>query len=418
VNTNSLPTDLPPDSRQRSNSRQRLSLRAKRWLLLLATLSGCFLVLEIALRILGLGVPPTSMYRFDPHTGARLVANYSGWQTREGRTLVTTNDRGLRDVPHAMTKPAETFRIAVIGDSFAEAAQVEIEETFWKIAESELQRCQFAGDQKIEVLNFGVSGFGTAQELLMLRHYVWQYEPDMILLSFFPDNDIQNNSPILEPEKQRPFFSVQDNRLVLDDSRLADPEREQFERSMWIRGKDFAIRHIRLLGLAYQAKQRLGQRAAAADSGDAASGDVATEAGLNAEVFAPPTGAWETAWELTDRLIETIAEEATAHQASFAVLVVTSGIRVDPDPRPAAQLATELGVDDLGYADRRLLELGQRNGFPVIVLTAAMRRYAQQHDQPLHGFENAVLGRGHWNRHGHALAGKLLAEALCETPPQ
>jgi len=60
----------------------------------------------------------------------------------------------------------------VIGDSSAEALQVPVEERFWKITENDLQTCAASTGKKIEVINFGVSGYGTAQELITLRQYV------------------------------------------------------------------------------------------------------------------------------------------------------------------------------------------------------------------------------------------------------
>ena len=70
------------------------------------------------------------------------------------------------------------------------------------------------------MINFGVSGYGTAQELLTLRHYVWDYSPDIVLMAFLPGNDVRNNSKELEPEKLRPFFRLRDGELELDRSFL------------------------------------------------------------------------------------------------------------------------------------------------------------------------------------------------------
>jgi hypothetical protein len=43
------------------------------------------------------------------------------------------------------------------------------------------------------VLNAGVSGFGTAEELLYLERELWKYSPDLVLLSFFA-NDAGDNA--------------------------------------------------------------------------------------------------------------------------------------------------------------------------------------------------------------------------------
>ena len=45
----------------------------------------------------------------------------------------------------------------------------------------------------------GVSGYGTASEYLWYREVGRQFHPDVVLLSFYPGNDVRNNSPTLEP---------------------------------------------------------------------------------------------------------------------------------------------------------------------------------------------------------------------------
>ena len=46
----------------------------------------------------------------------------------------------------------------------------------------------------------GVSGYGTASEYLWYRDARPRaIEPDLVLLSFYPGNDVRNNSPTLEP---------------------------------------------------------------------------------------------------------------------------------------------------------------------------------------------------------------------------
>src|ERR1041385_914188 len=65
----------------------------------------------------------------------------------------------------------------VLGDSYAAAFQVPMENAFWAIAEREVAECPH---RPIEVLNFGLSGYGTAQQLLTLRHRGWEYPPDYL----------------------------------------------------------------------------------------------------------------------------------------------------------------------------------------------------------------------------------------------
>merc|ERR1712054_700284 len=97
----------------------------------------------------------------------------------EGKGWIAVNKDGLRDKEYSKEKPDNTLRIAVIGDSFAEAIQVNAEDTFWSLMETKLPQCQRFQNQNIEVINFGVGDYGTAQEYMTLKHHVSEYSPDL-----------------------------------------------------------------------------------------------------------------------------------------------------------------------------------------------------------------------------------------------
>jgi hypothetical protein len=189
--------------------------------LLCASVLAAFLLGEIALRAWGFSFP--SFTQPDELTGSRLRPGLEGWNLTEGEAYIRINSRGLRDREHTLEKPRDVYRVAVLGDSYAEALQVDLEKTFWSQLPAALERCGYQADKRIETINFGVSGYGTAQQLLTLRHRVWAYAPDLVLLAFFPGNDVRNNSKVLEPEKLRPFFVVKDGALILDESFRHDP---------------------------------------------------------------------------------------------------------------------------------------------------------------------------------------------------
>lgn len=381
----------------------------KRRLLLLSIGLGIgLLVAEVTLRLLPLRFRPAVAYEPDVHCGARLRPNQSGWQYKEGNCRVFVNSRGLRDREHTVNKPAGVYRIAVLGDSYAEAAQVDQTETFWAVLEEQLQQCLPAGYQGIEVINFGVSGYGTAQELQMLRHYVHEYEPDLVLLAFLSANDIRNNSRALEPAKSRPFFILEDDQLVLDNSFVDDPVFQRFQNSLWVKTKDWLIFNFELCGLVYHLRHSR-QDAAVQQHQEL------VERGLSAQVYAPPVDSdWQAAWAVTGRMIEQMHHEVRERQAAFVVMSVTSAIVVNPDPKPRETLCKELGIDDLFYPDRWIEQLGQDRGFPVVLLSEKMQQAAVAKDIYFHGFTNTKLGTGHWNQAGHAFAGKQAATIICE----
>jgi hypothetical protein len=356
-----------------------------------------------------------SFWQPDEFTGARLRAGAEGWSRDEGEAYVKINSRGLRDVEHTLAKPQGVYRIAVLGDSYAEAMQVEREETFWARLPAALEHCGLASGKRIETLNFGVSGFGTAQELLTLRERAWAYAPDLVLLAFYPGNDVRNNSKALEPEKTRPFFTLREDRLALDDSFRTDP---RFLESMRIDEQRAALQSLRL----YQLLRRVragtltvhhNAPIAAALAADA---DVPAlnEPGLDENVLrAPPDPQWSEAWRVTEGLILAMRDEVRGRGARFLVAVLSTPGAVYPDAALRARYQRHLGVDDLFYPERRILALAKREGFDAVVLAPDMQRYAEATGTYLHGFANTRPGFGHWNAAGHALAATLIARHLC-----
>ena len=95
-----------------------------------------------------------------------------------------TNSRGMRDEEYALEKPPNTFRVAVLGSSFALPAGVEIEDAFHSLLEERFSR-EFA-PTRYEFLNFAVGMHGPSQFLAMLRHRALAFDPDLVLLSVSP----------------------------------------------------------------------------------------------------------------------------------------------------------------------------------------------------------------------------------------
>lgn len=127
--------------------------------------------------------------------GWTLAPSKSAWyQTVDYQILVETNSKGLRDDEHSYSKDQNTYRIVLLGDSYMEAYQVDFEESLSKLLETILT----SKEKKVEVINLGVGGYGTTQQYLYLIEEGLSYQPDMILLGFYPGNDLQNNSRILE----------------------------------------------------------------------------------------------------------------------------------------------------------------------------------------------------------------------------
>ncbi len=386
--------------------------------LILGSLLAAFFAAELGLRIAGISYP--AFYREDKDLGGALRPGAEGWFRSEGRSYVRVNSDGMRDREHAITKPPGVLRIAVLGDSFAEAMPVPEDQAFWAVMERRLERCS---RQKTEVLNFGVSGYGTGQELLMLRTRVWKYQPDIVLLAFFTGNDVRNNSRALNQDPAVPYFVYKGDRLVLDDS-FRENLRSSKLSPRALAASDFGAsvrNHLRVLQVMSEARVALKRRMtvhAAEKKDDMASAehDAAGggELGLDNAVYSEPgNDRWREAWRVTEGLITTMRDEVRAHGAQLWVATLSTGIQVYPDAAVRSAFMKRIGVSTLFYPDERIRSFCKNAGIPVVTLAPEMASYAESRHVYLHGFKNAALGFGHWNEEGNRVAGRLLAAALC-----
>lgn len=384
----------------------------KRWMGQFAlVLSGCgiaFVLIEIGLRVFGISYP--YFYIHDNLIGYSHKLGAKGLWNKEGEAYITINRAGLRDREHSLEKPAGTFRIVLLGDSYTEAMQVPMEQTYGARLEQELSGCPALAGRHVEVVNFGVSGYSTAQELLVLRHKVPPYHPDLVLLAFFTGNDIRGNSRELDNHDMSPYFVLRDGRLVLEDS---------FRRSMAFRLQELpfsseAFEVSRVLQVFREAKsklkaylQKVAQRQRMKDRGG-------QEIDLDSLVYLDPTDpVWENAWKITEELVVLMKREAEDGGSRFLLVNLSNPDQVHPDLQHREAVARQLGVPDLFYPDRRMQALAKREGIELLSLAEPLAVYAEQQGVFLHGFQNTQMGLGHWNASAHQLAGHLMSERIC-----
>jgi hypothetical protein len=385
----------------------------KKALLIFASLIFALVMCEAGLRLLGIGYP--DFFDYDPYVGSHLRPGIHGYFLKEGGGYVSINSDGMRDREHALQHPPNTLRIAVLGDSFAEAMQVNQDETFWAIMARKLQGCPHLHGRRVEVLNFGQAGFGTAQELLALRHRVWKYSPDVVLLAFFTGNDVADNSPALMQFPYNPYFTLGDGKLVLHDEQTRERwQEEQKKQSFGGEFKRWRQDHFRIFQVLQQGEKALkawwSQTPLVGKAGAAPPG---SEPGLSDSIYREPTSkVMIDAWKVTEALLVQMRDEVAARGAKFYVVVLSTGAQVDPDPAARAAFAKALGVPDLFYPDHRLEKFCHQEGIPILLLAPAFQQYATAHHVFLHGFKDNP-GGGHWNQKGHRLAGEMIAGWLC-----
>lgn len=103
----------------------------------------------------------------------------------EDKTL-SVNRWGMRDRDRELDKPANTYRIAVLGPSHVMGSGVNNGETFPDFLEQRLNANATNSNTRFEVMNFGVAGFSLIQQLAMLEDRALQFKPDAVFITDSP----------------------------------------------------------------------------------------------------------------------------------------------------------------------------------------------------------------------------------------
>ena len=171
----------------------------KRWLASAALVCASFLVAglfaEVVVRLVSKDDIPLfpryhTDYQYARYTLRGLRANSEFWHTSvDGHWRFVTNSRGFRDTREfAYAKPVNTLRVLVLGDSNTQGYEVNQDSTFSAVLERYLKQRQI----NAEVINTGVSGFSTAEELALLENEGVKYHPDVVVVGLF-ENDFDDN---------------------------------------------------------------------------------------------------------------------------------------------------------------------------------------------------------------------------------
>lgn len=123
----------------------------------------------------------------------------------DGQWRFEINDRGLRNSRNfSYAKSPGTVRILALGDSHTAGYEVAQTESFAAV----LEQLYDETNQSVEVINAGISGFGTAEQLVFLENEGLKYHPDIVVLAFYA-NDFEDNV-------KSGIFSLRDDELNLE----------------------------------------------------------------------------------------------------------------------------------------------------------------------------------------------------------
>lgn len=335
-------------------------LRRKPWIANLALLAGSLALAlggaELVLRALlgdGYEIHPQGLYSADPVVGYVPTPNFAGTFAREEYEHgVRIGESGLRGEDPRPRRP-ETYRIVCLGDSFTWGLGVADDEAYPHLLEQRLSR-RFPGVD-VQVLNAGVPGYGTADELRYFGSRVEALDPDLVIVQFLAENDFNDN--------RQPALG----RVELRDGWLhsAEPPRPQPQRTI-----DWLKRHS---VLARAVSERAGYLAARLGLATATDGDRFSQADSARAA----------------RLLGEVAALAAARGAASLFVFVTGQTPV------VAERPVEVA------AARVIKEAARAAGADFLSLTPALRRRTDR-------FELYYPLDGHWTARGHAAAAEVI----------
>jgi len=304
-------------------------------------------------------------YRFDPVLGLfhepGLVAEYRG-------VTYTANTLGARGPELPYERVDGRRRVVVLGDSLVWGFGVPDGQTLCDSLARALP--------DTDVVNLGVAGYGTGQELMLLRHEGVRYEPDHVLLVFTLANDVEDSYfPDSASSYPANLFYLEDGELAVD--RFETTRLERF--GLWLAHESYLVawsaQQFGDAGGAGPKRSAIGRSNRARL--DALAPDLSRYAQLS--YLEPEDGADRAVRyarrggplrpdalnhykvELVKQLIRAIADESLANGAAFTVALAPYAAQLDdaaPDPL-AAELSRFLSAEGIEFVDLRpLLQAG------------------------------------------------------------
>lgn len=159
------------------NRKQLISFAKQSLIITLIT----FGMTEIVFRVYSLTNPTFIFYdsSYNRYRGKPLSANYDS----------KLNSQGFQGPEFTEAKPANTYRILSIGDSFAFGI-LPIQYNYNTRIERQLNRQLANQGKQFQVINMGIPSIGPRDYLALLTNEGIKLNPDMVMISLFIGNDI------------------------------------------------------------------------------------------------------------------------------------------------------------------------------------------------------------------------------------
>lgn len=325
---------------------------AARLVLLAVSALVTLLIAELAVRIVrpqpAFIVSP-GLYENDPPRGYRLTPGFRGRMTNrvEYDTEVAINREGLRG-PELEPLAPGGVRVLVLGDSFALGVGAEQEESY----PARLEEILRSRGVRAQVLNAGVPGYSVPDAVTWFAAHGKALDPDVILLTVFTGNDLQDAAP-------------GGPKVVVKDGHLVPEGRERRPVSLWFNQHSHLYSLLKSSPLGRPIRRFLGR--------PEAFGDWVVRTEMDLYATDTPSDLVARGAAVTERAVADLARGAG--RARVVAVIVPSLLQVDAALWKATldRLALDPARHDPDRTTRIFREMFERRGVPVLDLSGPFR---------------------------------------------
>ncbi len=338
--------------------------------------------------------PPLAPDEYRHH---KLIPNtHSYFEQRDFTYYQRVNNVGLRGRDIALKKPADHFRILMLGDSFTMGKGVEDDQTFSVLLERALNSPQNRWLPKsVEVLNGGVDSYAPILSHIQLAKELGSLEPDLVVLNLDNSDLVQETAyrsqAVLAPDGVVAAVPGTKGRESLNDRIRSWTEGHLYlsRLLLFYTNKLFDYKSYSVRSMVTQANLEIAKHTLAEDAEDR-------------------EGQWQAIFESILRIKRYCDERSIG----FALAVYPWGHQVNDKewvPGRANFIPDGSAISDRSL--ERILRFATVNGVNVVNMFPAFRAY--------HGSEPLYFKYdNHMTTEGHRLMAKEFERHLREQPPR
>ena len=265
-------------------------------------------------------------------------------------------------------------------------------------------------DKTVEVINAGIVGYGTTNELAYFEHEGHKYEPDIVLLMFFAGNDVLDN---VMPAHHK----IENGELVpiefSYDPNIGTPPWAQ-DGTTFRQIRNYLYTHSRLYSVVLELMtfSLLQQSPQLLDLLQSWGFIEATRPVMNMgniySFLQPP----DEAWQMTEALIMELDRQIQAQGGQLVVTIIPDETEVDVQKwQNLVQTYPDLfdGSTTENKPTDRLAQFLAQQAVPHIQLRSTFEEYQQKNEEPLY-----YPYDGHWKPSAHLLATQAIYTYLVD----